>query len=143
VIVGVGIDEDLEIIVVEDDRVAFGKRRPDVGLLETRAHVQALIVPQHLGARGVKGGGHLLTLDVHELLSPWRSLPGKVIQSPIDHRRRLCTVRHIPSRMSEARQIGDQIRARAHSQACQQRASKAQAYHRYPSDATEQWGGLT
>ena len=48
--IAIGIDEDLEVVVVKDDGVARGQRAPEVGLLHLGRHVEVLVVPQHLRA---------------------------------------------------------------------------------------------
>src|SRR5262249_20020747 len=51
VVVRVWVDEDFEIVIVEDDRIVFGQRRPDVRLLQLDSHIEELVVPQHLRSR--------------------------------------------------------------------------------------------
>jgi len=43
--VAVGIDEDLEIILLVDDRVVGGERRPDVRFLQVSPDIKIPVVP--------------------------------------------------------------------------------------------------
>src|ERR1035441_4004681 len=45
------VEEDLEIVVVKDHGIVLREGGPDVRLVQFRAHVEALVVPQHLDAR--------------------------------------------------------------------------------------------
>ncbi len=40
VVVAVGVDEDLEVVVLENDRIVLRQRAPDVGLLEQGTDVE-------------------------------------------------------------------------------------------------------
>ena len=50
-VVPVRVEEHLEVVVVEDHRVALRQRPPDVRLLQLRPDVQRVVVPQHLRPR--------------------------------------------------------------------------------------------
>ena len=75
VAVPVGVNEHLEVVVVEYDRVALGERGPDVRLLDLRTDVEVRVVPEHLHARPVPGKGARVPLDVREIRGPGSRLP--------------------------------------------------------------------
>ena len=73
VVVAVGVDEDFEIVVVEDDRVVLGERAPDVRLFQFGGDVEVLVVPEHLGAGAKAGLGFASPFDVGEIVSVQRT----------------------------------------------------------------------
>lgn len=73
--VGVGIDEEFEVVVVEDDGVVLGEGAPDVGFFEFGGDVEVLVVPLHFGAGLEAGLGFLRAFDVEEEGRPGGLLP--------------------------------------------------------------------
>ena len=49
VVVAVGVDEDLEVVVVEDDRIVLRKGAPDVRFFEQGPDVEIRVIPEHAG----------------------------------------------------------------------------------------------
>ena len=86
VIVGVpvGIDEDLEVVVMEDDGVPVPQGRPDVGLFEKGGDVEILVVPKHLCTRSQPWPRLCLALDIDEGVGPGRLLPGRFVEGAVD-----------------------------------------------------------
>ena len=83
--VAVRIEEDLEVVVLEDDGVALGDRRPDVGFVELRRDVQRLVIPEQLHARGVAHRPD--AVDVDEGRRPCGGLPGGFVEPAVDGQR--------------------------------------------------------
>ncbi len=82
--VAVRVDEDLEVVVVEYDGVPLLELGPDVGFLHLRRYVKEVIVPEHLDPGGETGRRQILALDVDELVGPWRRVPGRLVDAPVD-----------------------------------------------------------
>ena len=80
-VVAVGIDEDLEVVVLEDDRIMLGQGAPDVRFLELGGDVEVLIVPEHLGPGLIPRQGFAIALDIDESVGPRDGLPGLLIES--------------------------------------------------------------
>ena len=83
-VVAVGVDEDLEVIVVEDDRVVLGEGRPDVRLFQQGTDIEIRVVPEHLGARPRTGAGADVSLDVHEVIGPGSGFPGLLVELAVE-----------------------------------------------------------
>jgi hypothetical protein len=82
VAVAVRVDEDLEVVVLEDDRVVAGERGPEMGLDQLRPDVEERVVPEHLRARAQRGARPRLAFDVDELGRPGRASPPRIVQRP-------------------------------------------------------------
>ena len=88
VVVAVGVDEDLEVVVVEDDRVVLGERAPDVRLLELGGDVEVLCRPRaSWPGSGTAGSGLQVPLDVDEGVGPGDGLPGLLVELAVDRDR--------------------------------------------------------
>ena len=82
--VAIGIDEDLEVVVVEDDGVALGQRSPDVRLLHLGTDVEVLVVPQHLRARAEARRRRRVAFDVDERVGPGSRRPARFVEFAVD-----------------------------------------------------------
>jgi hypothetical protein len=85
VIIPIGIDEHLEVVVLENDRIALGDGPPDVGFDQFCGDVEIGVIPQHFGAGGIFGFGEGSALDVQKLVGPWGSGPSGLVHAAIDH----------------------------------------------------------
>ena len=87
VVVAVGVDEDLEVVVLEDDRVVLGQGAPDVRFLQLGGDVEVRVVPEHLGP-GLEPWERLhVSLDVDERVGPGDGLPGLLVELAVDRDR--------------------------------------------------------
>ena len=82
--VAVGIDEDFEIVVLKDHRIARRQRPPDVGFEHVGGDVEKLVVPQHLHARGESRARTDVTLDVDERVRPLGRAPRRFVELAVD-----------------------------------------------------------
>ncbi len=81
--IGIRIDEDLEIIVLEDDAVMLQLAGPDLVPLQHCADVEVLMVPGHLGPGAEPGYGTNRPLDVREVLREGDVPPELLVQAPV------------------------------------------------------------
>ena len=95
--VSVGIDEDLEVIVMKNDGIMLGKRRPDVRLFYLRPDIEIIVIPEHLDTRSEAGEGLAIALNIDEVLGPGSVLPGRVVELTIDGDRTAGPVTEIAS----------------------------------------------
>ena len=87
-----GVDEHLKVrVLLKDGRIALGEGRDDLkGALDDRAHIEVLVVPQHLHARGATSWrlsvrwSVMQTSDVAELCRPWRISPHSLVEISVD-----------------------------------------------------------
>ena len=84
VVVAVGVDEDLEVVVMKDDRIMLRQRGPDVRFLEQGADVEICIVPEHPGAGLEPRGRAGFSQDVDEGIGPGGPSPGFIVQAAVD-----------------------------------------------------------
>jgi hypothetical protein len=73
-------DEDLEVVLLVDFRIALGEGGPDVGLLGPESEVEVVVVPED-GDAGVEPGG-VAGDDVDEGAGFWGELPGGSSRRP-------------------------------------------------------------
>ncbi len=106
VIVAVGIDEDLEVVVLEDDRVVLSQLAPDVGLFQLGGDVEVGVVPEHLHAGPESGTGFRVSLDVHEVVGPGGELPRLIVDQAVDDDGSLRPAADIPLGRGIARSQG-------------------------------------
>ena len=101
--VAIRIDEDLEVVVVKDHRVALGERRPDVRLLQLGADVKVLVVPHHLHARAKSRPRPSVALDVDERIGPGRGGPGRFVKLAVDVQWRRRAITDVTARRERER----------------------------------------
>src|SRR5580698_8952407 len=77
---GQWLEEDLEVVVVEDERVVLGESGSYVWLFELCSDVEIVVVPEHFhaGAKARLGLGG--ALDVDEVGCPGSGFPSGVVQ---------------------------------------------------------------
>jgi len=68
--IAVGIDEDLEIVVVENDGIVLGQGGPDVGFFELGGDIEVVVVPEHFGAGLEARHGFGVAFDVDKEVRP-------------------------------------------------------------------------
>ena len=68
--VTVGVDEDLDVVVVKDDFILFGDGAPDMRFFHLDTDVKELLVPRHLAAGAEAGFEGGLSGDVDEVVTP-------------------------------------------------------------------------
>ena len=83
VAVTIGIDKNLEVVVVENHGIALGQRSPDVRFLELSSDKEVIVIPSHLHAGSKSRADAVVTLDVAKIVAPGNSLPTKIVQSSI------------------------------------------------------------
>ncbi|OPZ77348.1 MAG: hypothetical protein BWY77_01718 [bacterium ADurb.Bin431] len=83
--VAVRIDKDLEIVVIENDRIVFAQRRPDVGLLHLAGDVEIVVIPKHFHAGVEARPGLLVALDIDKGLTPGCALPVGLPEIAVDN----------------------------------------------------------
>ena len=93
--VAVGVDENLEVVVLEDHRVVLGEGAPDVRLLQFGRDVEVVIVPEHLDAGLKTRAGLFVPLDIDEIVRPRRVVPRRIVELSINHHRCLGAIRQI------------------------------------------------
>ena len=98
VMVAIGVEEDLEIGIVEDDRVLLGERREHVRIVQVRTHVEVRVVPAHLDAGLEARRGLAVTFDVHEALTPRHALPLWIVEPAREFDRALDAGCDVPAR---------------------------------------------
>ncbi len=111
VIVAVGIDEEFEIVVVEDDRIVLGERPPDMRFFQLRGDIEIFVVPQQLGAGAEPRLRPAIAFDVDEIIGPGSNLPSGVVQASVDLWRRLGAIADVSPRDDafHSRPIADPI----------------------------------
>src|SRR4051794_3082296 len=82
--VAVRVDEDLEVVVVKDNRIMFGERAPNMRVLDIGGNVEVLVVPEHLHTRLKARLRLCIAFNVHEVVRPWSRRPRRIIKVPID-----------------------------------------------------------
>ncbi len=82
--VAIGIDEDLEVVVVKNDGVALGQRRPDVRLFHLGRNIEVLVVPGHLDARAELRSRTPFAFDVDERIRPGGRGPDRFVEFAVD-----------------------------------------------------------
>src|SRR5262245_52591183 len=97
--VAVGIEEDFEVIIVEDNAVVTGEGGPNVRLFQLGADVQASVVPQQLDARAEARCRSCTPFDVREVLAPRRGLPGILVELAVEYGWLLRPVADVTARM--------------------------------------------
>src|SRR5262249_38251481 len=88
-------DEDLEVVVVENDRIVLGQGAPDVRLIQQGGDIEVHIVPEHLGASAESRARADVPLDVDKVVRPWGCLPGVVVEPAVDLDRSTCPIAEI------------------------------------------------
>ena len=83
----VWVEQDLEVVVVVDHAFVLGQAAPDMRLLQLRAYVQAVVVPEHADPCSESPKRLEVTLDVHESLGPGSVPPDGLIESAVQRRR--------------------------------------------------------
>ena len=73
--IGIRVDEDLEIVVLENDIVPFGHMAPDLISVELCAKVEIFVIPEHLCPGEEAGGRHVAALDIEESVGEGSVLP--------------------------------------------------------------------
>ena len=73
--IGIRVDEDLEIVVLENDIVPFGHMAPDLISVELCAKVEIFVIPEHLCSGEEAGGRHVAALDIEESVGEGSVLP--------------------------------------------------------------------
>src|SRR5579884_3212672 len=82
-VIGVGSgDEDLEIVLLIDLRIAFGERAPDVGFLGGESEIEVVVIPEEAHA-GVEPGGRA-GHDLHERRRRGRVTPARLVEIAVD-----------------------------------------------------------
>ena len=84
VVVAIGVDEDFEVIIFENDGIVLRQRAPDVGFLEQGADVEVGVVPEHAGTSLKPWDRAGRAQDVDEGISPGSATPSVVVKSAVD-----------------------------------------------------------
>ncbi len=85
--VAAGVNEDLEIGVLENDGVVFGEGGPDVRFLQFGGDVEIIVVPEQFGAGAEAGCWPGAVLNVHEIRGPRGLGPGGFVEVSINGNR--------------------------------------------------------
>ena len=84
-LLGRGLEEDLEDVVVPDLAVVFGDVGVEVGVVEVGAYIKVLTIPEDLRAGGLRSGLVVLAEPGHgEVLDRGGIVPGRVVGRAID-----------------------------------------------------------
>lgn len=83
--VSVGIEEDFEIIVMEDNLIAFGDRGPHMRLLQFGADIEIDVVAKHFHMCTQIGSRLLGSFDIDEIVAPCRGGPCFVVEPAVDN----------------------------------------------------------
>jgi len=83
-VVAIGINKNLEVVVVVDDGVALGEGGVDMGLDHAGGDVEKLVIPSHGAGGFVAWRGFEVAFDVGELVGPDHVFPDGIIQLAVD-----------------------------------------------------------
>jgi hypothetical protein len=131
--IAVGVDEDLEVVVLEDDRVALRQGPPEVGFFQIRPKVQELVVPEHLDASGERRAPS--AVDVDKGIGPGRCTPGPLREPAVDLER---SRRPVADRA--ARREGQLLEVRRRRLGPQRRQEDHDTNRRDPVQSRHRWG---
>ena len=81
--IGIRIDEDFKIVIMEDDGVPVHDVAPDLIPLDQGAEIEILVVPGHFGPGAETGGGHVRALDIPESVGEGNVFPEGFVQPAV------------------------------------------------------------
>ena len=96
--IAIGIDENFEVVIVENNAVTFGKSTPDLIFPKISADIEGFIIPKHFHLSFViRRGTNGVPFDILEFLAPFSSVPERLVETAVDLRRKDSTVANICS----------------------------------------------